>query len=233
MYQMQQAGIIGGFSGKIGAGMKLSSGFKATAVSGSGTRAEQAALVKTIGARMRESRELCNMSQSVAAKRLGYSNSSKLNKIENASDTNSVPLAVISRAAKLYDVSIDYLFGACDDWESGSRMNQERELSSWMLDALEKARVRDVQILLGLHNRFDAICSFVGPLVEATRYAKSALETLRQINKSFDDMRGGARVVSSIEKLDELGTAADAKVKRFRLECKLAATDNNQLSLIP
>ena len=75
------------------------------------TRMEQAAAVKTIGARMRQARELCNLSQSAAAKRLGYSNSSKLSKVEGATDTNSVPLWLILRAAKVYEVSIDFLFG--------------------------------------------------------------------------------------------------------------------------
>lgn len=60
---------------------------------------EQARLVQTIGARLAEARELCNMSQSVAAQRLGYSNSSKLSKVEGATDTNSVPLWLIVRAS--------------------------------------------------------------------------------------------------------------------------------------
>lgn len=76
----------------------------------SSTRIEQVAAGETIGARMREARELCNMSQSAAARRLGYSNPSKLSKVEGATDTNSVPLWLIVRAASVYEVSIDYLW---------------------------------------------------------------------------------------------------------------------------
>ena len=65
------------------------------------TRQEQAAAVKTIGARMRQARELCNLSQSAAARRLGYANPSKLSKVELATDTNSVPLWLIVRAARV------------------------------------------------------------------------------------------------------------------------------------
>ena len=109
----------------------------------SSTRLEQAAIVKTIGTRMRQAREMCNLSQSAAAKRLGYANSSKLSKVENATDTNSVPLWLILRAAKAYEVSVDYLFGATDDWEISARMTQEREVSPWLWDAMERARLRD------------------------------------------------------------------------------------------
>lgn len=62
---------------------------------------DQSALVRTIGERLREARELNNLSQSEAAKRLGYSNPSKLSKVESATDTNSVPLWLIVGAARV------------------------------------------------------------------------------------------------------------------------------------
>lgn len=70
----------------------------------SGTRKvrhEVVALTKTIGARMKEARELAGISQSDAARRLGYKNSAKLSKIENASDGYPVPILTIWRAAML------------------------------------------------------------------------------------------------------------------------------------
>ena len=70
--------------------------------------------------RQRQARELCNLSQSVAAKRLGYLTSAKLSKVEAAADTNSVPLWLIHRAASIYDVSTEFLFGFTDDFEVGS-----------------------------------------------------------------------------------------------------------------
>ena len=48
------------------------------------TKQEKAAVVRVIGTRMREARELCNMSLSEASKRLGYANPSKLSKVELA-----------------------------------------------------------------------------------------------------------------------------------------------------
>ncbi len=59
---------------------------------------DQNKLVRTIGERLRVARELNNLSQSEAARRLGYANPSKLSKIEAAADTNSVPLWLIHAA---------------------------------------------------------------------------------------------------------------------------------------
>lgn len=198
---------------------------------GNGARTEQSALVKKIGARMREARELNNMSQSVAATRLGYKNSSKLAKIENASDTNSVPLSIIARAASLYDVSIDYLFGVSDDWEAGVRKTQEREVSSWLFDAWEKARRRDVEVLRKLHDRLEAMNGAIAQMVGAAEYGAEAMESFRRINPGFDNERGGARLLSAIGRISDSATAANAKMKRFRVDCKLAAADTSQLSL--
>lgn len=89
------------------------------------SKIEQSEIVKVIGTRLREARELCNMSQSVAATRFGYANSSKLAKVENATDTNSAPVWLILRASEVYEVSVDYLLGAggywCWDWEEAKR----------------------------------------------------------------------------------------------------------------
>ncbi len=71
------------------------------------SRQEQAVLAKAVGARMREARELAGMSQIYAAKQLGYSNSSKLAKIEGGKDSSQIPMWVIKRSARLYDASID------------------------------------------------------------------------------------------------------------------------------
>jgi len=196
------------------------------------TRMEQAAVVKAIGARMREARDLCNLSQSVAAKRLGYSNSSKLSKVENATDTNSVPLWLILRAAKVYDVSVDFLFGASDDWETGARMTQEREASAWLMDVWEKARQRDVETLKKLHDKLEAMGETVAFMLAAGEEVDAALARFIELNPGFEeDMRGSARLASAINRVAAAAQSAKSKMARFRVECHLAAADSHQLSL--
>lgn len=195
------------------------------------TRMEQAAAVKTIGARMRQARELCNLSQSAAAKRLGYSNSSKLSKVEGATDTNSVPLWLILRAAKVYEVSIDFLFGVTDDWEVGARMSIERETSAWLFDTWEKARQRDMAALKKLHDKVEAMGEAVAQMLTTTDDAGAALARFIELNPDFEDMPGGARLLSTVGRATGAAKGAKAKMARFRVECVLAAADTHQLSL--
>lgn len=195
------------------------------------TRMEQAAAVKAIGARMRQARELCNLSQSAAAKRLGYSNSSKLSKVEGATDTNSVPLWLILRAAKVYEVSVDFLFGVTDDWETGARMSIERETSAWLFDTFDKLRQRDMETLKRLHDRVQTLTDAVAVMLAASEDASVALARFAELNPAFEEMRAGSRLVSAVERASDSAKAAKAKMARFRVECVLAAADTHQLSL--
>ena len=195
------------------------------------TRQEQAAAVKTIGSRMRAARELCNLSQSAAARRLGYANPSKLSKVELATDTNSVPLWLIVRAARVYEVSVDFLFGATDDWEVGARMTQEREVSAWMFDTFDKLRQRDMETLKRLHDRVQTLTDAVAVMLAASEDASVALARFAELNPAFEEMRSGSRLVSAVERASDSAKAAKTKMERFRMECAVAAPQTHQLSL--
>jgi transcriptional regulator with XRE-family HTH domain len=176
-------------------------------------RHEQAALVKIIGERFRAARELCNMSQVVAAQQLGYANPSKLSKVENATDTVSVPLWLIAQAARVYEVSTDYLLGFSDDWEIGV----PRGAQPWLLDLWQKARERDMAQLVRLHNEVAAVSQHITALVAGAREAASGLEIFCERNPEFADMPASATLDGRLTRLQEQARAADAALKRFRL----------------
>jgi transcriptional regulator with XRE-family HTH domain len=178
-------------------------------------RTEQSALVRTIGARMREARELCNMSQQSAAERLGYENSSKLAKIEHASDTNSVPLMVVFRAAQLYDVSVDFLFGLTDDWEPDCI---RRESNSFLVRAWEEARRRDLDALGRLYRRVQAVATAIDELVSGSNEVAAALRSVRERGGEFDELPAGNRLLSAIERQTETARNAEGGLRRFRAE---------------
>ncbi len=156
-------------------------------------KAEQISLVRTIGERLREARELCNLSQSVAAQRLGYANPSKLSKVEGATDTQSVPLWLIARAAQLYEVSADYLLGLSDDWEAGA----SRGVSGWLLDSWERARRNDLELLAALHRRVGAVTAHLPAVTDGARQVEDAAQAFRHLNPDFDDRKGSARLLAS------------------------------------
>lgn len=174
---------------------------------------DQAELVRLIGSRMAEARDLCNLSQSEAARRFGYSNPSKLSKVEGATDTNSVPLWLIVRAARLYEVSIDFLFGLTDDWEIGV----PRGVQGFMFDAWEKARQRDLVALEHLHREVIAVSQHTAELVAGISGTAEALSRLRTRSPGFDDLPASASLVGRLERLQERARAADAALQRFRL----------------
>lgn len=189
-----------------------------------GTRRHQnAQLVRTIGDRMRQARELCNMSQTEAAKLLGYQNSSKLSKIEKATNSKSIPLSVIMKASKIYEVSVDFLFGTSDDWDTGVRMTRERQTSAWLMDEWEKQRQRDMVAIRQLNDRIGTIDGAVETCISQALELSEAVNWFVSKNRrTFPNMPGGARVLSATEKLVSAAKESRANMRRYKMECRLA-----------
>lgn len=176
-------------------------------------RHEQAALARTIGERMRQARELCNMSQSDAARRLGYATSSKLSKVESAFDTKSVPLWLVRDAAALYEVSVDFLLGLTDDWETGV----PRGTQAWMLDAWERMRQRDLLAVANVHREVVAAASHLEAMLAAVRDLSLATRNYRERNPEFDETAGSATLVSRLGRLEAAASAADMSLRKLKL----------------
>lgn len=190
---------------------------------------EQATVVKTIGTRMREARELCNMSQSAAARRLGYSNPSKLSKVEGATDTNSAPLWLIVRASKLYDVSVDFLFGLTDDFEVGL----QRGVQTWLVVELEKSRIEDMKALEKLHRRVAAVSALLPVIADESERTAEAIRRFAEINPGFDDMRGGATLAAAAENLARHAAKANSTIQRFRVEIGVDRSNHQPQGVAP
>lgn len=192
----------------------------------SGTRKvrhEVVALTKTIGTRMKEARELAGISQSDAARRLGYKNSAKLSKIENASDGYPVPILTIWRAAMLYEVSVDFLFGQSDDWERSARMTQERRTSAWLFDVFEDARRCHVAAMQAINNRQEASMEINRVLCQSIADVVAALSRYRELNQDFDDTRASSVIAGAVERAEAAVRYADAKRRKEKFVCDLLA----------
>jgi transcriptional regulator with XRE-family HTH domain len=188
-------------------------------------------LLKIIGARMRDSRELAGYSQIKAAKLLGYKNSSRLNKIECASDVSTVPVGTIIRAANTYDVSADYLLGLSDDWERDSRVAQCRDVSKFLMSAWEQARQKDLNAMRILNAKLDAICRAMAVYDESSTECRRAIARFAELNPEFEDMRGGAMIVGSMDRACGAVAHAQTLLKRVRLDAALWG-DANSLQVL-
>lgn len=180
-------------------------------------RHAQAELVKTIGARLKASRELCNLSLSEAARRLGYANPSKLSKVENATDTNSVPIRLIRDAARVYEVSTEYIFGLSDDFEAGV----PRGMTPHLLDQWDRMRSRDLQALIALQKKIEAATAVIPTIQRDAQNVIDAINRLTDLNgDAFVDLRGGSILTAAADRLKK--SAADALQAERRLHLVLA-----------
>jgi transcriptional regulator with XRE-family HTH domain len=177
----------------------------------------QSELVKTIGLRLKASRELCNLSLSEAARRLGYANPSKLSKVENATDTNSVPIRLIRDAARIYEVSTEYLFGLSDDFEAGV----PRGMTPHLLDQWDRMRSRDLQAIIALQQKIEAATSVIPTIQRDAQNVIDAINRLTDLNgDAFLDLHGGSILNAAADRLKK--SAADAMAAERRLRLKLA-----------
>lgn len=174
---------------------------------------EQKKLIHMIGQRLKEAREINNFSQMQAAKMLGYATSSKLSKIENASDTHSIPLITLLHAAQLYEVSLDFLFGRTRDFDMGERATCEREVSAWLLKHWEAAREQDLAILRQLHLQIHTLDQHLKSLDQIVQNIDQAFNRFCELNPKFDQARAGNRLLTSIE-------AAKCEINSAKLKMK-------------
>jgi transcriptional regulator with XRE-family HTH domain len=174
---------------------------------------KQAEIVKTFGERMLQARELCGYSQKKAAKLLGYSNSSKLAKIEAASDTNSVPLWLIPRAAEVYEVSIDFLFGVSECWQREPIAAQEQHIEKWLEARWQQVKEVQETAFKALHDKQAELSAAIDRTLRRSKENLECLDHVRKHNKTFDDLRGGAKLLRLLAE-----TAEDAMGLGFELE---------------
>jgi transcriptional regulator with XRE-family HTH domain len=179
-------------------------------------RDDQAKIVKTLGERMIRARELCGISQQRAAELLGYQNSSKLAKIEAASDTNSVPLWLIPKAAEIYGVSVDYLFGVSDDWDRDPIKSQERQIGQWLEDHWKLAQEAQDSAFKTLHTKQVELAEAVEHTKRRAKENLECVERVRQNNKAFDGLRGGAKLLRLLAETAEEAMGLGYELNKLR-----------------
>jgi transcriptional regulator with XRE-family HTH domain len=174
-------------------------------------RSEHAKVIKTLGERMKTARELCGLSQLKAAKLLGYTNSSKLAKIEGSID--SVPLRLIPKAAEIYGVSVDYLFGVSDEWERDPIKLQERLIGQWLKDQWKLAQEAQDSAFKALQAKQVELSGAIAKTKARAKENLQQVERVREWNPVFDELKGGAKLLRLLAE-----TAEEAMGLGFELE---------------
>ena len=187
-------------------------------------------LVRVIGARMKLSREMNNMTLGTASARLGYANSAKLSKIEHASDGGSIPLLTIRDAAQLYSVSADYLFGLSDDWEITLRSDQD--INKLILEHMEVHRNQVLRGLAAVRGKHRAVDQSLTDIVQVARELIAAAKVMQSRNSDYEDWQAGSAFWYRLGLIETAVSKADSAIKRFRIDADLAGGAEPQLELI-
>jgi transcriptional regulator with XRE-family HTH domain len=179
-------------------------------------RDDQAQIVKTFGDRMIQARELCGISQQRAAELLGYANSSKLAKIEAASDTNSVPLWLIPKAAEIFGVSVDFLFGVSDDWDRDPIKSQERQVGQWLEAHWKRAQEAQADAFKALHAKQVELSEAIARTKARAKENLQQVERVRELNPEFDELKGGAKLLRLLTETAEEAMGLGYELNKLR-----------------
>jgi transcriptional regulator with XRE-family HTH domain len=180
------------------------------------SRKEEVALLRIIGARMREARHLSKFSANYAAAMLHY-NHDHLIQIERCQDINYVPFSLIKNASNLYDVSIDFLFGANDDWERCDEVKAARMIHSYIhQQQLEYFSEVGVEIVKQKKQQ-EALAEAVISLAAAVNSIDEALIRFEELNPEFDELKAGAMLLNRVKSAGKAAATAVLKLKRVHV----------------
>lgn len=185
---------------------------------------------KLIAQRMIEARELNGFPQTEAAALFGHRNPTQLSLWERGGRVP--PLKDLVRAAELYGVTTDFIFGIAAESDRDPRM------------ARRQASVRAVQgLITNLAERVvdavDAQNELVGPgsaavrnLVEKAGALVLAAEKFTRMNApKFEDMRGGSALIHALAQIEPVLAGATQLLRRFdRRQAALDAALRGQLA---
>lgn len=167
---------------------------------------------KIIGARIKAARELCGFSQQKASSLLGYANSSKLAKVEGNS-IDAVPLWLIPKAANVYGVSIDFLFGVSECWQRDPTAAQEQQIIKWLEKHYQQIQTAQSSAIQALYDKHVELERSVNRFLDRAKENLECVTRVQELNPEFEDLRGGAKLLRVIAE-----TAEEAMGLGFELE---------------
>jgi hypothetical protein len=177
---------------------------------------DEIAVIKLVGSRMREARELNKLPVHVAADRLGIPKP-LLEKLEVGFDVPSLPLKWVRQASRVYDVSLDYLFGYSDDWEVAEETKQGREIGAYIHQEQSKLFSRWAVRQMNLERQVEAMTAVVGTLPAEIEAIVEALNTFRGMNPDFDKLPAGSMLQHRIQRAHEKAQEARRALLRHQV----------------
>jgi transcriptional regulator with XRE-family HTH domain len=179
-------------------------------------RKQEVVLLKVLGARMREGRQLCKFTVQKSAELIGC-DPEYLHNLETCVDINHVPLSLIRDASNIYDVSIDFLFGMNDDWEKCEETKSLRAIHSYIYKAQLKHFSEVAVELVKLKKLQEAMAKEVSSLAKSITSIEQALDRFIELNPEYDELRAGSTLIYRVKEASKAVTQAVLKLKRLHV----------------
>ncbi|ANE54460.1 hypothetical protein AYM39_04160 [Methylomonas sp. DH-1] len=152
----------------------------------------KSAMSLNFGARMAEARELCGLSQIEAAPLFGFTNSSRLSKLESAEygHLSYINPKVLATAVLHYGVSSDFLFGFSNYPQRDIKQARENQVKDLLSDLIAD-EIADIRRLVDAVNK---LAELTQRFADKTKEIQQALDRFRELNPCFEDMPGSAKL---------------------------------------
>jgi len=168
---------------------------------------DEVAINKIVGLRLRESRELCDYTQIEASKLLGITKMF-LGKIEKGLNTNNIPLKLMQEAARVYEVSIGFLFSETDDFEVSDEVKTKRDFGVKIHSFHQKQLSKLVVKAAAQDRKLKVLVKSMKSNLYAVGELDEAFITFKKMNPSFDDMPCSSKLSHRVNKLSKLAAQA-------------------------
>lgn len=170
------------------------------------------ALIQAIGRRMADARMLCGYTQTKAAHLLGIK-PIMLGKLEAGVNVKYVPLSLVHRAARLYDISLDFIFGESEDWELAPEVQAERSfgvgIHAWHQQQLSSLAFK----FSAQHRKQQVLVKAVKLFTHAADEVQEAMTQFKGVN-DFDSFLCSSKLNHRINKLDKASAKARLELVR-------------------
>lgn len=172
---------------------------------------EKADIVKVFGSRMKLAREMCGLTGLEAAEMLGYANSSKLSKIEHASDPETIPAFLPYKASIVYQVSTDFLYGISEDWQRDPVIAQERQIKR----VLEEVTADESNAIRDLFEQLTVVEQAATVAFNRFGEIRRLVNRFRELNPEFDDLKLGAKLLRVVDEANSEVLAIGRKLAGY------------------
>lgn len=185
--------------------------------------------------RMIDARVMNGFTTVEAAERLGCGNE-QISEIEAGSRKIPNDWQFLLKMSQVYSVSVDYLMGISPHYErdviAAERFTIMRGFEQ--LQQLQAATMTTAFVMYAAQGKPSSL--ELESLCDSIEALKNAVQTMRDLSPEFDDMRGGASVLATVERIGDAIAPLKIAVRRMKVEDQnfidLASGKQNPISYL-